>query len=108
METPTRLELPAGVERPFELFVSGVPQVEGRDYELVGRTLVFAHPLRPERRMPPWRWFLLLLGVWSSYRVSDTVDLVHDSDGRRVVTSISLRAPEARTRPRLLARARRS
>ena len=27
-----RVELPRGAERPFRVFVNGVPQEEGRDY----------------------------------------------------------------------------
>ena len=33
----TRVALPAAIGRPFEVYVNGVAQVEGRDYRVVGR-----------------------------------------------------------------------
>jgi hypothetical protein len=33
--------LPPQVQRPFEVYISGVPQVEGTDYVVEGRALVF-------------------------------------------------------------------
>ena len=41
-----RVPLPRGAERPFQVFVNGVPQEEGEDYEVEGRELVFAPPAR--------------------------------------------------------------
>jgi len=38
----TRVRLPADVVRPFEIYVNGVPQEEGADFRVEGRTLVFA------------------------------------------------------------------
>jgi hypothetical protein len=83
------VELPAAVRRPFEVFVNGVPQVEGTDFEVVGSTLLFERELQRERKLAPWRWLLLFLGVWSSYRHFDTIDVVHTVDGRRVVATLT-------------------
>ena len=44
-----RVELPRAAERPFRVFVNGVAQEEGRDYEVDGRHLVFDRPLEKER-----------------------------------------------------------
>ena len=88
MEKGTRLELPAYVEPPFEVFVNGVPQQEGRDFELVGSTLLFPRPLEREGRLGFWRWLSMLLGVAGTYRKNDSVDIVHSVGGRRIVTSL--------------------
>ena len=38
----TRVRLPAGVTRPFDVYVNGVAQREGVDYSVSDGTLVFA------------------------------------------------------------------
>jgi hypothetical protein len=81
------VELPDAVTPPFEVFVNGVPQRAGDDFQQVGRALVFRHDLATEGRLGFWRWLSLFLGVAGTYRKNDTVDVVyHDGGGRRVVT----------------------
>jgi hypothetical protein len=82
-----RVQLPADVLRPFQVFVNGVPQEEGRDYEVEGGTLVFERPLAEEGRLGFWRWLSMLLGVAGTYRQNDSVDVVYRRGGRRVVAS---------------------
>ncbi len=79
--------------RPFEVFVNGVPQQEGTDYELVGSTLVFAQKLQREAPLGFWRWARMALGIAGSYGKNDTVDVVFTVNGRRQVAS--LRPPQA-------------
>lgn len=72
------------VQAPFEVYVSGVPQQEGRDYRVEGRTLVFDRELRKDR-ISGWRW---LLGAWGvgTYRQNDSVDVRYTTaDGRPAV-----------------------
>ena len=83
--TGTRVDLPAGVERPFEVYVNGVLQREGADYRVTGRSLGFTRDLRQEGRLGFWRWTSILLGVAGTYRQNDVVDVVHERGGRRVV-----------------------
>ena len=45
MSQSWRVPLPGGVQEPFEVFVNGVPQQRGTDYEVRGRELVFSKPL---------------------------------------------------------------
>jgi hypothetical protein len=89
VEPRTRVDLPPHVTEPYEIFVNGVPQERGRDYEVHGRTLVFHRPLAREGRLGFWRWLSLFLGVAGTYRKHDNVDVVHESNGRRVVTSVA-------------------
>ena len=63
MEKRTQIDLPAQVSRPFEVFVNGIPQVEGTDYELVGSSLVFSRSLEREGSLGFWRWARMVLGI---------------------------------------------
>jgi hypothetical protein len=76
------------VTEPFEVFVNGVPQQRGRDYDVVGPTLVFERTLAREGRLGFWRWLSITLGVAGTYRPHDTVDVVYTRDGRRTVASL--------------------
>jgi hypothetical protein len=82
-----RVEVPAYVPDEFEVFLNGVPQVDGRDYRRRGRTLVFERELAKEGRLGPMRWLSMLLGVAGTYRQNDSVDLVYERDGRRQVAT---------------------
>ena len=70
---------------PFEVFLNGVPQRRGADFEQVGRTLLFERELASEGRLGFWRWLSMLLGVAGTYRKNDSVDVVYEADGRRRV-----------------------
>jgi len=87
MAERTRVELPPGVAGDFEVFLNGVPQVEGRDFRRAGRALVFDRPLTREGRLGFWRWLSLFLGVAGTYRQDDKVDVVYDVGGRRTVAT---------------------
>jgi hypothetical protein len=83
----SRVELPAHVMPPFEVFLNGVPQLEGSDYRVEGRTLVFERPLAREGRLGFWRWTSMFLGLAGTYRQNDSVDVVYHAGGRRLVAS---------------------
>jgi len=90
----TRVELPAGVGESFEVFVNGVVQQPGRDYRREGGELVFDRPLAREGRLGFWRWLSLFLGVAGTYRQNDSVDVVYQRDGRRIVATSLPLVPE--------------
>lgn len=81
----TRVHLPADVSRPFEVYVNGVRQEEGVDFEVQGRTLVFDRELKTEGKLGFWRWASILIGIAGTYRQDDSVDVVYERGGRRVV-----------------------
>jgi hypothetical protein len=85
--TGTRVRLPRDVIRPFEVYVNGVPQEEGTDFHVEGRTLVFARELRTEGKLGFWRWTSIFVGVAGTYRQNDSVDVVYERNGRRVVAT---------------------
>ena len=82
------MDLPDAVADPFEVFVNGIQQFEGRDFRRVGRALVFNRELEQEGRLGFWRWLSMFLGVAGTYRRNDTVDVVYDRGGRRTVASL--------------------
>ncbi|MFL5936935.1 MAG: hypothetical protein ACJ744_11870 [Gaiellaceae bacterium] len=82
-----RVEIPTHVTGDFEVFLNGVAQVEGRDYRRDGRTLVFERPLAKEGRLGTIRWLSMLAGVAGTYRQNDSVDVVYESGGKRLVAT---------------------
>ncbi|HSC48962.1 MAG TPA: hypothetical protein VLD16_01765 [Gaiellaceae bacterium] len=91
----TRVQLPAGIGESFEVFVNGVLQQPGRDYRREGHVLVFDRLLAREGRLGFWRWASLIFGVAGTYRQNDSVDVVYEAGGRRVVaTSLPLTLEE--------------
>lgn len=83
----TRVQLPAGLGEGFEVFVNGVRQQPGRDFRREGDELVFDRPLAREGRLGFWRWLSLFLGVAGTYRQNDSVDVVYEAGGRRIVAT---------------------
>ena len=83
----TIASLPPDVTRPFEVFLNGVPQHEGRDYRVEGGRLVFERELRTEGKLGFWRWLSMWVGVAGTYRQNDSVDVVYERNGRKVVAA---------------------
>jgi hypothetical protein len=86
MQERWRVQLPSNVRPPFEVFVNGVPQREGHDFELTptADALLFRRELVQEGKLGFWRWFL---GAWGigTYRRNDVVDVRYQLDGRTLV-----------------------
>jgi hypothetical protein len=80
------VDLPAFVETPLEVYLNGIPQQAGADYQLVGRTLVFPRELVAEVKMTKLQWVLVTFGI-GSYKKHDSVDVIYERDGRRLVAS---------------------
>jgi hypothetical protein len=95
-----RVQLPTGVRPPIEVFVNGVPQQEGEDYELSGGgALLFRRELVQEGKLGFWRWFL---GAWGigTYRRNDVVDVRYEAEGRPMVAhALAVEPPHGRKRP---------
>jgi hypothetical protein len=86
----TRVELPAGVERPTEVYVNGVVQRAGADYRLENGSLVFSRELHQEGKLGFWRWTSIVFGVAGTYRQNDVVDVIYESaaGGRAVASNL--------------------
>lgn len=85
MAERTQIDLPDHVPARFEVYLNGVRQQLGRDYDLVGRSLVFPRPLAQEGKLGFWRWASMWLGIAGTYRRHESVDLVYEEGGQRRV-----------------------
>ena len=90
----SRVPLPKGVREPYQVFVNGVRQHEGTDYEVRRGVLVFARSLEKEGKLGFGRWFLGAWGV-GTYRTDDSVDVTWSApDGSpRVAHRLDIIAP---------------
>jgi hypothetical protein len=91
VESRSRVDLPEVVGPRFDVYVNGVPQRAGVDFDQVGRSLVFRRALEQEGRLGFWRWLSLFMGVAGTYRTNDTVDVVYDAGGQRAVVTLQTR-----------------
>jgi hypothetical protein len=78
---PSIVPLPPDVRSPFEVYVNGVKQQDGVDYDVIDRALVFDRELKKEGKLGFWRWFLGAWGV-GTYRQNDSVDVSYEINGR--------------------------
>ena len=83
----SRVALPDAVSSPLAVYINGVQQERGRDYRVQGRELVFTRPLEQEGRLGMLRWLSIFFGIAGTYRKHDTVDVVCEIGGRRLVAS---------------------
>jgi hypothetical protein len=89
-----RVPLPRGAEPPYRVFVNGVPQVEGTDYEVCPGELRFHKPLEKER-LGLGRWTAMFLGLFGSYGKNDSVDLQYRLAGKDVsATGLEIIPPD--------------
>jgi len=73
----SKVRLPRDVRPPYEVYLNGVPQELGRDYEVRDGALLFERELRKDK-ISGWRW---LLGAWGvgTYRQNDSVDVRYEA-----------------------------
>jgi hypothetical protein len=76
-----RVKIPAGAEPPFTVFINGVEQREGADYEIEGAEIAFTRPIVKEK-IGTSRWLAMYLGLWGTYRKNETVDLQFTRNGK--------------------------
>ena len=74
--TEARVLLPPGIDPPFTVYVNGVRQQPGADYEVTDGVLSFRRPLAKEGRLGFWKWFWGAFGI-GSYGRNDVVDVAH-------------------------------
>ena len=76
-----RVKLPAGAEPPFAVFINGVEQTMGADYDIEDGEIVFRRPIVKEK-VGTGRWLAMYLGLWGTYRKNETVDLQFSRSGK--------------------------
>jgi hypothetical protein len=76
-----RVKLPAGAEPPFTVFINGVEQSLGADYNIEAGEIVFTRQIIKEK-VGAGRWLAMYLGLFGTYRRNDTIDLEFNRDGK--------------------------
>jgi len=76
-----RVKLPAGAEAPYAVFLNGVDQREGVDYEIRGGEVVFTRQIVKEK-VGTGRWLAMYLGLFGTYRKDETIDLQFQRGGK--------------------------
>ena len=76
-----RVKIPAGAEPPYTVFINGVEQTEGEDFNIEDRELVFTRPIVKEE-MGTSRWLAMYLGLWGTYRKDEKVDIQFQRGGK--------------------------
>jgi hypothetical protein len=89
MEERSRVQLPPSVGDRYEVYVNGVKQEPGGDFDRLGDTIVFRRALAREGRLGPFRWLSMLLGIAGTYRKHETVDVVYETPSGRTVASLT-------------------
>jgi hypothetical protein len=87
VEVGRRARLPRGAEAPIRVYVNGVEQRRGEDYELRGGEVVFARPIVKEGKVSGARWLAMLLGLFGTYRKHETVDVEYRLRGQTKLAS---------------------
>jgi hypothetical protein len=75
------VKLPAGAEAPYAVFINGVDQREGADYEIRDGEIVFTRQIVKEK-VGTGRWLAMYLGLFGTYRKDETVDLQFQRGGK--------------------------
>ena len=76
---------------PFAVFINGVEQVEGEDYNVRAGEIVFTRPIVKEK-VGAGRWLAMYLGFFGTYRKNETVDLQFTRDGKtRLLDDLSVK-----------------
>ena len=83
---PFIVPLPHGAEPPYRVFITGVPQEEGVDYEIRGDEIVFLKPLVKEK-LGFWRWTAMFLALFGSYGRNDVIDVQYQRAGKTTVAT---------------------
>jgi hypothetical protein len=76
-----RVKLPVGAEPPFTIFINGVEQAEGEDYDVRPGEIVFTRSIVKEK-VGTGRWLAMYLGLFGTYRKNETVDLQFTREGK--------------------------
>ena len=76
-----RARLPAGAQPPYIVYINGVAQKEGTDYEVRAGEIVFNRQILKEDRVGFGRWLAMYMGIFGTYRKNETVDIEYRREG---------------------------
>ncbi len=78
-----RVKLPRGAGEPFGVYINGVEQELGCDYEVRAGGIVFTRPIIKEEKLGFWRWASLWIGLVGTYRKNESVDVEYTLRGEK-------------------------
>lgn len=81
VEVGRRVRLPRGAEAPIRVYINGIEQTEGTDYDLDSEGILFREPIVKEGKLSGARWLVMAIGLFGSYRRNETVDVSYSLDG---------------------------
>jgi hypothetical protein len=87
VEVGRRARLPRGAEAPIRVYINGVEQVQGADYEIRGDEIVFSRPIVKEGKVGGVRWLAMFLGLFGTYRKHESVDVEYRLRGEPKLAS---------------------
>jgi hypothetical protein len=76
-----RVKLPRGAEPPFAVFINGIEQNLGSDYQIEAAEIVFSRQIVKEK-VGTGRWLAMYLGLFGTYRKNETIDLQFTRGGK--------------------------
>ncbi len=81
-----RVKMPAGAEAPYTVFINGIEQSEGADYDVRAGEIVFSRQIVKEK-VGTGRWLAMYLGLFGTYRKNETIDLQFQREGKTELIS---------------------
>ena len=81
-----RVRLPRGASQPIVVYVNGVAQTAGEDYDIEGSEIVFTRDIIKEE-IGMSRWLAMYLGIFGTYRKDETVDVQFSRGGKTELAS---------------------
>ena len=81
-----RVKLPAGAEAPYVVFINGVEQKAGVDYDIRAGEIAFTRQIVKEK-VGTGRWLAMYLGLFGTYRKNETIDLQFERGGKTELIS---------------------
>ena len=82
VEVGRRVKLPNGAEPPIRVYVNGVEQTRGKDYDLRRTEIVFKRSIVKEGKVGGARWAAMYLGLFGTYRKHETIDVEYRLSGQ--------------------------
>jgi hypothetical protein len=81
VEVGKRVRLPRGAEPPIRVYLNGVEQTRGTDYDVRNGEVVFKRSIVKEGKVGGMRWAAMYLGLFGTYRKHETIDIEYRLGG---------------------------
>jgi len=82
VEVGRRVKLPNSAEPPIRVYVNGVEQTPGTDYDIRNGEVVFRRSIVKEGKVGGLRWAAMCMGLFGTYRKHETIDIEYRLGGK--------------------------